>query len=270
MQPFICTTCGTQYAATPAPPDSCAICNDERQYVAATGQLWTTLDQLRRSHMATFRHDAGVLGIGISPAFGINQRALLVRTAAGNVLWDCITLVDSAIVELIQALGGVRAIAISHPHYYATCVEWSRALGGVPVHLHAADRAWIMRPDPTLSVWEGETLQLLPGLTLIRVGGHFPGGAVLHWDQGVDGSGALFTGDIVQVVADRAHLGFMRSYPNFIPLGARAVRRIAERIAPWRYDAIYGAFWNLVIPTGAHAAFARSVQRHLDWLEQDE
>ena len=44
MDAFICSTCGTQYPPHDAPPPSCAICTDARQYVPLTGQAWTTLD----------------------------------------------------------------------------------------------------------------------------------------------------------------------------------------------------------------------------------
>src|SRR5271169_4401949 len=123
-QAFICVTCGTQYAPSEAPPAACAICDEERQYIPPSGQAWTTLAKLRVTHMATFRREAELIGIGTSPAFGIGQRALLVRTAGGNVLWDCIGLIDDAMVEIIKSLGGLDAIAISHPHYYTTMVEW--------------------------------------------------------------------------------------------------------------------------------------------------
>ncbi|WP_428483404.1 MBL fold metallo-hydrolase [Rhodopila sp.] len=219
--------------------------------------------------MTTVRDEAGLIGIGTSPNFGIGQRALLVQTPDGNILWDCISLVEPAAVALIKGLGGLAAIAISHPHYYTTMLEWSRAFGGVPVHLHAADRAWVMRNGPEIVFWEGDSKTLAPGLTLIRCGGHFEGGTVLHHAAGAAGRGALLSGDILQVVADRAHLGFMRSYPNFIPLGAAAVRAIAARLQPWSFDAIYGAFWNGVIPRDAMTALTRSVQRHIDWLGRD-
>jgi glyoxylase-like metal-dependent hydrolase (beta-lactamase superfamily II) len=134
--------------------------------------------------MATFRREGELIGIGTSPSFGIGQRALLVRTRHGNVLWDCISLIDDAIVDIVNALGGVEAIAISHPHYYTTMVEWSAAFGGIPVYLHAADRRWIMRSAPCLQLWTEPTREILPGVTLIRVGGHFDGGTVLHWADG--------------------------------------------------------------------------------------
>lgn len=268
MTAFICTTCGTQYAPTPEAPAQCLICEEERQFVAATGQAWTTLERLQDTHSPIFRYEGDLMAVGIAPAFGINQRALLVPTAAGNVLWDCISLLSPAMVDIIKGLGGLTAIAISHPHYYTTLVEWSRAFGDIPVYLHKADAEWVMRADPCIRFWEGETLEIAPGFTLVRSGGHFEGGTVAHWAAGAGGRGALLSGDLLQVVADRKHLGFMRSYPNFIPLGAQAVTQVAARVAPFAYDAIYGAFWNGLIASQAQDAMARSVARHIAWLDR--
>src|SRR5579871_256243 len=249
MEAYICTTCGTQYTPSAAPPPHCLICEDERQYVLPTGQSWTTLTRLRKTHMATFRDDGGLIGIGTSPNIGIAQRALLVRSPHGNVLWDCVSLIDDTMVALINGLGGLKAIAISHPHYYTTMVDWSRAFGGIPVYLHQSDSEWIMRPDPCIALWEGGTKEILPGMTLICTRGHFEGGTVMHWAQGAGGKGAILSGDLLQVVADRKSLAFMRSYPNFIPLGEKAVRAVAATVAPFDYDVIYGAFWDRVILT---------------------
>ncbi|MFI5242952.1 MAG: MBL fold metallo-hydrolase, partial [Gemmatimonadales bacterium] len=163
------------------PPVRCAICEDERQYVPGTGQRWTTLDSLRATHRsAVTRLEPDLYGLGVEPRFAIGQRALLVRTPTGNVLWDCVALIDDALVDIVRSLGGLIAIAISHPHYYTTMVEWAHAFD-VPVLLHAADREWVMRPDSAIEFWEGETRALADGLTLIRCGGHFEGGTVLHW-----------------------------------------------------------------------------------------
>ena len=184
MPAFICTACGTQYAPRDAPPAQCIICEEERQYVPPSGQSWITPDRLAARHANTFRqHEEGLIGIGSLPTFAIGQRAIFVITSAGNVLWDCISLIDDATIALIVGLGGLKAIAISHPHFYATMVDWARAFD-CPVHLHALDRKWVMRADPALTFWDGDTLTLLPGVTLIRGGGHFPGGTMLHWAQG--------------------------------------------------------------------------------------
>ena len=150
MPHFICTACGMQYAESEKPPAQCAICEEERQYVPPRGQSWTTLDALAQSHTNTWReYDAGILGIGSTPHFAIGQRALLLRTGKGNVLWDCIATLDAATVTAIKGLGGIQAIAISHPHFYTTMVEWARAFD-CPIHLNAADKAWILRPDPAI------------------------------------------------------------------------------------------------------------------------
>src|SRR5690606_29461653 len=116
-------------------------------------------------------------GIATEPAFAIGQRALLVQTPAGNVLWDCISLIDQATIDAVAALGGIQAIAISHPHFYSAMVEWSRAFDA-PIYLHEDNRPFVVRPDPAISFWTDETLALMPGVTLIRCGGHFAGSTV--------------------------------------------------------------------------------------------
>ena len=99
----------------------------------------------------------GLTAIGTEPKFAIGQRALLVPTASGNVLWDCVTLLDDDTAEEIKRRGGLAAIAISHPHYYSAMVDWAQAFG-CPVYLHADDAEWVMRPDPVVELWDGETL----------------------------------------------------------------------------------------------------------------
>ncbi len=263
MPGFICTTCGTQYPEADQPPPGCAICQEERQYVNLLGQSWTTLTALRRTHFNAFRrHEPGLTGIGTTPAFGIAQRALLLQAEGGNILWDCISFIDDATVEIVRALGGIAAIAISHPHYYSSMIEWSHAFHA-PIYLHAADREWVMRPDPAVQFWDGETRELAPGVTLIRCGGHFAGGTVLHWAHGAGGKGALLSGDIVQVGPDKK-VSFMRSYPDLIPLDAGSVQHIADVLEPWPFDPIYGAWWDRIIATGGKAAMAYSERRYID------
>ena len=267
MPAFICTACGTQYTPGDNPPAQCTICEEERQYVPPRGQSWTTLPALGQSHVNGFRtYESHILGIGTQPGFAIGQRALLVRTPGGNVLWDCIALLDEATVALVKGLGGIKAIAISHPHFYTTMVEWAHAFDA-PVHLHAADKDWIMRPDPAIRLWEGETHELWDGVTLVRCGGHFEGGTVLHWAGGAGGRGAVCGGDILTVTTDRKWLSFMRSYPNFIPLSQRAVEHIGKALVPFSFDAIYGHYFDRVIAQDGKALLARSVERYVAAIE---
>lgn len=264
MQNYICQTCGTQFAETDAPPEHCPICEDERQYIGLNGQQWTTLAELQIEHRNIFRdEEPNLVGIGTEPRFAIGQRALLILTPAGNILWDCITLIDDPTIAEVNRLGGIQAIAISHPHYYGTMIEWSKAFDA-PVYIHEAERQWVMRPDPAVTFWQGETHSLGDGLTLIRCGGHFEGGQVLHWRDGAEGKGVLLTGDIVNVVQDRRYVSFMYSFPNLIPLPASAIRRITAALEPFEYDRIYSAWFGTVVQENAQASVAFSAQRYID------
>jgi hypothetical protein len=265
MECFICRSCGTQFASRPNPPENCPCCQDERRAVPVDGPKWATLKELRASYRNFFqRIEPSLYGIGTTPRFPIGQRALLLRSSTGNLLWDCIALIDDATVDFVRGLGGIRAIAVSHPHYYSSVVEWSHAFGGVPVYLHHADREWVMRPDPVISFWEGERLDLHDGITLQRCGGHFAGGSVLYWPVGADRKGALLAGDIIQVVPDRTHVSFMWSYPGLIPLSSSKVRHIAKALEPFAFDRIYGAWWDLHIERDAKAILGQSVNRYLE------
>ncbi len=264
MPNFICMTCGVQYAESETPPAHCTICEDERQYVKASGQQWTTLADLRQRHHNEIRSvEPNLTGIATVPSFTIGQRPLLIQTPDGNVLWDCISLIDDVTVAALNALGGVDAIAISHPHFYDSMVEWSAAFHDAPIYLHRDNQPWVMRPDRRIVYWETETHVLLPGITLIRCGGHFPGSSVLHWAAGADGKGVLLTGDTIMVVADPRWVTFMYSYPNDIPLNRAAVERIVAAVEPYAYDRLYSAWWEKVIQTDAKNAVKRSAERYI-------
>lgn len=264
MAHFICITCGTQYPDSPAPPEFCVICAEERQYIGWKGQQWTTLAEIRKHHQCrTEPEGPRVTGIGGTPDFAIAQRALHLATAEGGFLWDCTAVVDEGTVAAVRKLGGARAMAISHPHYYTTMVEWSRALGGIPVYLNALDRQWVVRDDPALVYWDGPALELAAGVTLIHCGGHFAGSHVLHWAGGADGLGALFSGDTIMVNQDRRTVSFMYSYPNLIPVNAAAVRRIVEAVEPFEFEQIYGGWFGKNILEAGKQAVRYSARRYL-------
>lgn len=264
MANFICLQCGSRHDATAAPPSNCFVCDDDRQYVRWTGQAWTTMEELTAKHrLAIFEEAEGIAGIGMDPGFAINQRALLLQSPAGNVLWDCVSVITDEGVAEVKRRGGITAIAISHPHYYSSMVPWSEAFGGVPIHLHADDRAFVRNHSPAINFWTGETLALNADMTLIRCGGHFPGGTVLHWGTALGGRGALMSGDIVMVALDRRWVSFMYSYPNYIPLDRRSVERIAAVLEPYRFDAIFGAWRDQVMRSDAKANLRRSVERYI-------
>ncbi len=263
MTNYICATCGVQHAATDAPPAHCPICEDERQYIGHAGQRWTTIQEMQTTHHNRIEEVAPHLtGIGTVPAFAIGQRALLIQTPHGNVLWDCNSLLDDATIEAIKALGGISAIAVSHPHTVGSLVEYSHAFGNAPIYWHADNRPWVMRPDSAFVFWEGETQTIMDGITLIRCGGHFEGSDVLHWAGGADGRGALLTGDTMQVAQDRRYVSFMYSYPNMIPLNKRAIERIIHAVEPFEFEHLYGGWWDYHV-VDAKSAVKRSAERYI-------
>jgi len=264
----ICATCGVQY---PAPRDDCPICRDERQYVGWDGQRWTTLAELKEAghHGQIEDEGPGITGVGATPPTAIGQRALLVRTPGGNVLWDMITYIDDDMIAAVNALGGVGVIAISHPHYYGSMIDWAHAFGA-PIYVHGADRQWVVRPDPAVVFWDGDAHTIGDGLTLLNAGVHFAGGQVLHWAGGEHGAGALLSGDILQVVPDRRWVSFMYSYPNLIPERPRAIRRALAMLEPYRFDAVYGAWWRRVVYADGAAAVRRSAERYLSFALDDQ
>jgi hypothetical protein len=209
------------------------------------------------------RYEPGLYGIETFPHFAIGQRALLICGEEGNVLWDCLSFLDEATVDLVKALGGLQAIAISHPHFYALMMDWSDAFGGVPIYLHEADQAFVMHPGEAIRFWSGESWDLSSGLCLVRVGGHFEGSTVLVWAQGASGAGALLTGDSLAVSPGGKSVSALRSFPNQIPLSPSSIRRIWNRLEPCRFDRIYGGFWDSVVPHTAKEIVEKSLKGYL-------
>jgi len=263
MTNHICETCGTQHANSANSPLHCAICEDERQYVGWDGQSWTTHEALKETYSQRIEQESGLLALGVKPNFAIDQRALLLPTDAGNILWECVSLVTDEAVEAIKARGGVDRIIISHPHFYSSMVEWSEALGGVPILLHVADREWVKNPNLAIEFWSGEELSLSENVTLIRAGGHFEGSTVLHWANGPGQGGALFSGDALQVAIDRRHVSFMYSYPNMIPMRTTDVVTMRDRLADYKFDDVFGYTWGRNIIGGGREAINRSFERYL-------
>ncbi len=256
----ICVACGMQYPSD-TPPAHCPVCEDARQFPPMDGQQWTSLAELQKEHRNIFFQEGEKLwGIRTQPQFAIGQRALLLQTKEGGILWDCVSLIDDRTVEEVKRLGGLKAIAISHPHYYTSMVEWSRAFGGIPIYLHEDDREWVQFDDPAIQFWSGETRVIAHGVTLIRLGAHFKGFQVAHWNQN---GGVLMTGDMPQVCPDRRYVSFMYSYPNFVPLDATTVRGIVRRLEPFQYARHYGAWPKFQVIGDPKAALRNSAERYL-------
>jgi hypothetical protein len=264
---WICATCANHYPDAGSPPAVCVICADERQWVPASGQRWTTAGELAAAgHRSDVREvEPGLLGVGVDPPVAIGQRALLVRTGEGNLLWDPPGYLDEAAVAAVADAGGLRAVTASHPHFYGSITEWSRAFDA-EVLVPAADAGWLTCPPERPPVtWSG-TREVLGGVTLVQCGGHFAGSAVVHWAEGAGGAGVLLSGDTIFVTPGEDRVTFVRSAPNRLPLPEREVRRVVEAVRPYRFDRIYGGWWEPVLRRDAKAVVERSAERYIQWL----
>ncbi|EKC6209748.1 MBL fold metallo-hydrolase [Cronobacter sakazakii] len=261
----LCNACGTSYQVDNARPQRCKICDDERQFVPVTGQQWVARDALLATHSNKWKqHTPDIFSIRTVPDFAIGQRAFLLRTPQGNILWDCVATLDDATKTLIAALGGLMAIAISHPHFYTTMQDWAAAFNA-PVYLHASDREWIMRDSPFIRLWEGDELTLAEDIRVIRLGGHFAGGCVLHDARG---DGLLLTGDILQVTPGAKSVSFMWSYPNMLPLPAATVSAMTDRLRGVSFSTLWGAFEGREITADASERVRRSGEKYVACLNR--
>lgn len=260
----LCATCGVEHDSPL--PDVCAICNDDRQYLPADGiQKWTTLSDLQVHRTTSVRElEPRAYGITSDPPIAIGQRSVLVQTNDGNLLFDPLNYIDDDAVNRVSELGGIRWIVPSHPHMYGVQLEWSAAFSNATVLVNARDKEWLARTGDAIEFWEGEYV-LTPDLKLLETGGHFPGQTVVHW-TGADGAGVLLSGDAIVPVADRGWATFMRSYPNQIPLSAKAIRRIADTVKDLTFDRLYANTAERVCPGGASDMVQRSADRYIGWI----
>ncbi|KAF2096675.1 hypothetical protein NA57DRAFT_43090 [Rhizodiscina lignyota] len=258
----ICRACGTQFdVPLSSHPKACRICDDPRQYIpVATGQVWTSLNELKKNgHKNIIKQDPvdeRVVSIWTEPKVGIGQRCVLLETPHGNVLWDLIAFLDDDTINFIKSKGGLKAIVISHPHYYTTHLEWGSVFD-CPVYIAADDQEWTNRKD-TSNVRKqvfhgpvGTTETIVPGVTAIKAGGHFPGSLLLHWDK------KLFIADtLVTMPSGLYHIDrppgtisftFMWSIPNMIPLPPSEIMGIWKSIKPFEFDTTFGAFFGVEV-----------------------
>jgi hypothetical protein len=245
------------------------VCEDERQWVPAEGQQWTTLEKLRAegTRITIEQVEPDLWGLRADPPVGIGQQTMVVRTAAGAFLFDCIGYLDDEAVDFVRSLGPTLAVGASHPHMYGVQTEWARALGGVPVLIAERDREWVRRTDPLVEFYD-ERREVAPGLTLHRVGGHFRGSAVVEWATGNEGKGVLLAGDAIFPNPDRRTVSFLRSYPNRIPLSGNVVQRVATQVEGLSFDRLYNNFGG-VVPADAKRVVRSSADRHAAWTRGD-
>lgn len=255
----ICHTCGTRHAEQS--PKSCLICDDDRQYVPVNGQTWTSYTELSQTHTIRFGNPLpDVYDLRVSPAFAIAQRAHLILSSGGNVLWDCLPFLDEPTVAFIKSKGGLKAITISHPHYYGLMAAWAETFD-CPIYLHKADSQWVMDKTDRIVFFEEDRKSLWDGMEIVHTGGHFDGSTILY-TPGTGHKGSVFVGDTLQVALSRKFISIMYSYPNHIPLPLEKITRISDIVIRLNFDSIYGAFEWQNIESGGKKLFEQSIMKY--------
>ncbi|MFE8702048.1 hypothetical protein ACFYKX_15735 [Cytobacillus sp. FJAT-54145] len=267
MNNYICSTCGVQYDATEDNPLECKICMDDRQYVPSTGQKWTTLHNLKQDGYTNefVEVEPNLIAIKTKPQVGIGQTAYLMKTPEGNVLWDCITYIDEDTVQRIQDMGGLKAIAISHPHYYSAICEWAEIFN-CPIYIHESDQEWTTRKSDHYVFWKEKSLRINSSIELINLGGHFKGSSVLLWKSDTNPEGVLLVGDTILMVPDSGWVSFMYSYPNRIPLSPNVIKNIRGMIIKYEFNRLYDAFGKSILEDGKGSVI-KSADRYLKYIE---
>lgn len=265
----ICETCGTQYGAEHQHTDHCPICNDDRQYIGDNGQRWTNMEQLKKEHTNKFSQiNYRLYTLKTEPAFALGQRAFLLLSPNGNVLWDCIPLLDEATIDFIKSKGGLKAIVFSHPHYYSTMNDWAAAFN-CPVYIHQNDAGFVFYKSDAVRLWEGEFLYLWDDVSIAHIGGHFPGSCLLQIDS-LSPKGTLLCGDSLYLAKSKRHIAIMYSYPNQILLSKKEFIAAYNRCSGLRFDTLYGAFEGQGIEGNAYQIFTASMNRYKESYEIPE
>lgn len=260
MAKNICVACGTQFPEGEK-PKICPICAEERQYIPLTGQKWTTHPELSARHKTKIEQVRDNLyQFYIDPQFGIGQRAFLVISEHGNVLWDCIPLLDNEIINFIKSKGGLKAIAISHPHYYSNMNEWAVEFN-CPIYIHQNDEEYIVDKGSPLKLWTDDALNLWDNLTIVNLGGHFEGGCVLLIQQMTE-KGVMLCSDILQISLSREFIAMMYSYPNNIPLPLSEIERMRNRLKELDFDTLYGSFYHQDLTENVRTILDDSIARY--------
>jgi glyoxylase-like metal-dependent hydrolase (beta-lactamase superfamily II) len=235
---IICSTCGSYYPEDNL-PELCPICTDERQYIPITGQSWTKTNDLHLKHSVKLnRLKDRLYEMEINPKFAIGQRALFILSEKGNVLWDCIPLLDELTVEFIKSKGGLKAIVFSHPHFYSNMNDWAETFD-CPVYIHQYDKEHVMVKGKHIQFWQGDEMVLWDGMKIILIGGHFAGSSILHVPF-LSQKGTIICGDTLFLSPSKKHFSIVYSSPNRMPLPLDEMRRLKKRFDNIPFDAFYG------------------------------
>ena len=236
---FACANCGF-WQLHFDPPD-CPVCTDVRNDLPEDG--WNFLPEARvaDTHSGTWRQVADDLwAFTTTPALGLGGTGWLIVRPQGNVAFEAAPYYSPDMLAKIRELGGIARLAASHPHGYGALFQLQRAFDPPVVAIHKDDLAYTKALRVTAPY--DDRMELLPGMTLHRVGGHYAGQAALHDAPG----GRLFCGDMFKIDQDAdgrsTHVSSHKAFHKDIPLTHGELQNYRDVIAPLAFDAVLTPF----------------------------
>jgi hypothetical protein len=243
---WACTNCG-HWQRWPAPgPLTCPVCADVRNALPEHGFEFLTDKQVDELVIGFCRPTAvgGVTEFGTEPRFGLDSRGWVVETDDGLLGFECAPWYTAPMLAELRRMeeekGALEVLAASHVHGYGALWQLQAELEPRVVAVGVHDLVWTKAFRVT---WPADdVLELAPGLTLHRTGGHFPGHSVLHDSR----RGLLFCGDSLKVDLDDAGrpvgLSAHKAFHAQIPLSHAELREYLAVVAELEFGAVATPF----------------------------
>ncbi len=234
---WACANCGF-WQRHFAPPD-CPVCTDVRNDLPEDGWRFLPEAEVAATHGGDAREVApGLWAFTTAPALGLAGTGWLIVREGGNIAFEAAPYYSAGMLERLRALGGVAFLAASHVHGYGALWQLQREFDpAVAINVRDLQLTKALRVTHPYDA----TLELAPGFTLHRVGGHYPGQAALHDAR----AKRLFCGDmfkIEQVNGRSTHVSSHWAFHKNIPLTHGQLRAYREAIAPLDFDAVLTPF----------------------------
>lgn len=240
LKPYACANCG-HWQRYFAPPPDCPVCTDTRNDLPEDGWQFLDVEAVRSRLRGAWRQlRPDMWAFSTAPPLGLNGTGWLLTHPDGNTAFEAAPFYTDDMLDQIRRLGGIRFLASSHVHGYGALWQLQDVFRPEVLAIHKED----LRLTKAFRVtWPyDDALQLMPGLTLHHVGGHYEGQAVLH-----DATRRiLFCGDAFKVDQDGAGentaVSTHKAFHKAIPLTPAEVRRYREVIAALDFDTVCTPF----------------------------
>ena len=203
---------------------NCVLCSDVRNALPPDGWDYADVARVSASIRPRWKEfTPGIWGFWCEPRYGLAGTGWLIRRDDGNVAFEGAPFYHDEALEQVERLGGVRALGASHPHGYGAIWQLQERFRPELV-IHREDIRYTKAFQVTTVA--DDVHEMVPGLTLHHVGGHYEGQCVLHEEA----RRALFVGDSLKFddfdTEGRVHsLSCHKGYHYHIPLSKEELAR---------------------------------------------